>query len=104
MDHYVLPSPQGDVAVKINLDLVERLEKKGGSLFKIADQLVQKELPLSDILQLLLVAYASPDHERQSLADYILKQSPKPPAQILSEILLHILTPSQRMGAIQSGE
>jgi hypothetical protein len=104
MSDCILPTPDGGCSLPINLDLVEKLEKKAGSLFKLADQLVQRELTLSEILQVLEVVYGAAGILVPDVASFLLRQSTRPPAQILSEVLVHILTPAARMGAVETGE
>ena len=79
-------------------------KKKAGSLFKLADQLVQRELSLSEILQVLEVVYTVAGITMPDVTSFLLRQSVRPPAQVLSEVLVHILTPAVRMGAVETGE
>ena len=57
MNDIILAAPDGDLHLRLTLGLVEDLEKTGGSLFKTADMLLQKELPLGDIVRLVKSAY-----------------------------------------------
>jgi hypothetical protein len=106
MEKFTLLGPDAEYALCINLDLVEKLEKKGGSLFKIADQLVQKELSMSEILQLLCVAYKAAGCETvaSDLSDYLLLRSKRAPSSLLSDILVEILSPAAKLGAVKAGE
>ena len=98
MSEIILVTPEGALPLRLTLGLVEDLEKTGGSLFKTADMLLQKELPLGDIVRLVKAAYrhAGCKTEDTALDEFILQHSP---ALVLTEILTGLLTPMQEMGA-----
>lgn len=81
------------------------MEREFGSLFKMAENLVQKTMPLHEVINILQLVYreagcALPDAQ---LADYLLCRSAVPPLSLLSDVLLHILTPLQTAGAFDTG-
>ncbi len=98
----VLPSLEKDIGLPLTLHLVDAIEKQGGSLFKIADQLVAKEMPMGDIIRLLSGIYGftgnplPPDD-----VAHVLRTRGIAPAVLLSNILLAILTPLQYLGAVK---
>jgi hypothetical protein len=102
MGYVLLPAPSGELRLDLTLDLVEKLEDTGGSLFKTADMLVDKTLPLTDIVRLLRVAYAQAGFDG-NIAEFLLAAR-TPPALLLKDILLGILAPLHRMGAVADGE
>lgn len=103
MSSITLPGPLHTYHLRPTLQLVTDIETTGGNIFKIADQLVSQELGLNDILQLLTTAYKSCDKgiDAHSISDYLLNDCPIAPALLLSDILVAILSPLQKMGAIE---
>lgn len=97
----LLPGDEQDIELSLTLRLVDVIEKQGGSLFKIADQLVAKEMPLGDIIRLLTTIYlfAGSTVSADNVADILLKRRISP-AVLLSNILLAILTPLHHLGAV----
>lgn len=106
MTDITLPAPNGVYPFIPTLSLVEKMEKDTGSLFKLAEDLVQKTIPLHDVIHILQLVYrdAGCIVPADALGDYLLRQSPVPPLSLLSDILLQILTPLQAAGAFESAE
>lgn len=100
---FKLPGPEQDYPLHLNLDLVEELEEAGGSLLKIADDLVSRELKISAMLPLLRIAYgrAGCALAGDTLDRFLLCRSP---ASLLADLLMAILTPLQEAGAVTPGE
>ncbi|MEZ0226535.1 MAG: hypothetical protein ACAH83_18405 [Alphaproteobacteria bacterium] len=103
MNDFKLPGPDKHYPLRLNLDLVAALEDTGGSLLKIADRLVSRDLKLSEILPLLHIAYARAGcaMETGELAGFLLCRSP---ASLLADLLMAILTPLREAGAVTPGE
>ncbi|TAL39634.1 MAG: hypothetical protein EPN97_02095 [Alphaproteobacteria bacterium] len=101
--NFKLPGPEQDYPLHLNLDLVEALEEAGGSLLKIADDLVSRELKLSAMLPLLRIAYgrAGCTLTVEELDAFLLCRSP---ASLLADLLMAILTPLHAAGAVTPGE
>lgn len=106
MTDITLPAPNGVYPFIPTLSLVEKMEKQSGSLFKLAENLVQKTMPLHDMIALLQLVYreAGCILPADALADYLLRRAPVPPLSLLSDILLQILTPLQAAGAFEGAE
>jgi hypothetical protein len=100
---FKLPGREQDFPLHLNLDLVEALEDAGGSLLKIADDLVSRELKISGILPLLRIAYgkAGCALTAEELDSFLLCRSP---VSILADLLMAILTPLHDAGAVTPGE
>lgn len=106
MKEITLPAPSCVYPFIPTLALVEKMEKETGSLFTLAEKLVQKTIPLHDVIGILQLVYRDagcvlPD---DVLGDYLLRRAPVPPLSLLSDILLHILTPLQAAGAFEEAE
>ena len=103
MGNMTLPGPDRSYSLRLNLDLVEALEEKGGSILKVADRLVAQDLKLSEILPLLRLAYqkAGCEMPAEALGDFLLAHSP---AALMADLLMAILTPLQAAGAVPPGE
>lgn len=95
-----LPHPAGALPLPLTLQLVKDLEHTGGSLFKIADMLLAKELPLGDVIRLLQTAYRTAGCvlSAQELGAYLLKQNP---VMLLTDILVGLLTPLHELSAVR---
>lgn len=100
---FKLPGPEQDYPLHLNLDLVEALEEAGGSLLKIADDLVSRDLKLSAMLPLLRIAYGKAGCVLApvELDSFLLCRSP---ASLLADLLMAILTPLHAAGAVTPGE
>lgn len=98
-----LPVPDGTLAFLPTLQLVERLEAEYGSLLKLADDLVQKTLPLSKVLDTLVVVYgyAACTLDDETLRLFLWRGMKQSPVALLSDILIDILTPLHDMDAIE---
>ena len=97
-----LPVPDGSIAFTPTLQLVAALETQYGSLLKRADDLVQKNMPLSQVLDMLCTIYRDAGCEvpPETLSAYLWRGMGQSPVTLLSDILLAILTPLQRMDAL----
>ncbi|MBI1215687.1 MAG: hypothetical protein GC185_07705 [Alphaproteobacteria bacterium] len=95
-----LPGPDKPYALPLNLALVEALEEAGGGLMQLAERLLRKELPVSDMLRVLRAAYrfSGCTLEDGALETFILQNAPP---LLLAEILLCVLTPLQAAGAVK---
>lgn len=83
----------------INLILIEKIESVHGSLYQIAEELLEHRLPLTKIVSILKVIY---QHALCNVdEDDLLKQ---PCAEILLSFLTEVLGAVDRMGAITLGE
>jgi hypothetical protein len=108
MTSVTLPGMGGNHTLHPTLALVAELEEAGGSLFLIAEGLVQKTLGLADIIRLLGIVYQHAQAKTTAakmtadqLPDFLLTQSPIPPASILADVLMAILRPLYAMEAVQ---
>lgn len=108
MSGIFLPGMGGNHTLHPTLTLVTELEDAGGSLFLIAESLVQKTLGLADIIRLLGIVYQHAQTKTmttkmtaEQLPDFLLTQSPVPPASILADVLMAILRPLYAMEAVQ---
>ena len=100
----VLPgSDQSSYSLKITLSLISKMEKAYGSLYQIAESLLDKSLLLSTMIGILKMFYrhAGCKVPEAELDDFFLRQ---PCTELLTSVLLDILEPIDRMGAITSGE
>jgi|GEM_PF-1596676 len=99
-----LPVPEGTLAFAPTLQLVERLEAENGSLLKLADDLVQKSLPLSKVLDILCLVYshAGCGLESEALRLFLWRGMGQSPVALLSDILIDILTPLHDMDAVET--
>lgn len=97
-----LPLPDGHIAFMPTLQLVADLETQFGSLLKRADDLVQKNLPLSQVLEMLCTVYraAGCDMPDDRLRTYLWRGTGQSPVALLSDILLCLLAPLQKMDAL----
>lgn len=93
----ILPGPDKNYTPEINLKLVTALEGVHGSLYQVAETLLDKSLPLSEMVDILRVLYrhAGCEMEDAALGDYILRQ---PCTELLITALLDILGPVERSG------
>ena len=96
-------SDQASYQLKITLSLISEMEEAYGSLYKIAESLLDKSLPLSSMIGILkmLYRYAGCKIPEAELDDFFLRQ---PCTELLTSVLLDILEPIDRMGAITPGE
>lgn len=106
MSTIALPGPISPYRLRPTLSFVTRLEEKGGNIFKMAEQLLQGELGISEILRLLLVAYeaAGCDMTEDEAADYLLNACPVSPAHLLSDIFVAVLSPLYTVRAVEIAE
>lgn len=93
----------GDYTLKISLKLIAAIEKDHGSLYRMAENLLEQSLPFSTMAAILKIIYryAGCKMPEDELDDFILRQ---PCAELLGTILLEILEPVERLGAILPGE
>jgi hypothetical protein len=99
-----LPLPQGTAELRLTLSLVCALEKAHGSLFALAGRLLKKECTLGEIVGALAFLYtqAQPEMTRAAAEEFLLSAPPQPPAALLADILVGILTPLQAAGAVEA--
>lgn len=99
-----LPLPEGMLFFTPTLQLVERLEDRYGSLLKLADDLVQKTLPLSRVLNILCLVYAEAGCKLadETLRPFLWRDAGPSPVALLSDILIDILAPLHDMDAIDA--
>ena len=94
---------QASYPLKITLSLISEMEEAYGSLYQIAESLLDKSLPLSTMIGILKMLYhhAGCKIPEVELDDFFLRQ---PCTELLTSVLLDILEPIDRMGAITPGE
>jgi hypothetical protein len=87
-----LTGPDKFYALQPSLKLVAALENAHGSLYLLAEDLLEKSLPLSEMVEIVkaLYRYAGCDEE---LDDFLLQQ---PCTEILITFLLEVLGPVER--------
>lgn len=102
MPDILLPGPGGDYRLIPTLQLVADLENKGGSLFRVSERLLDRELGLSEVLGLLHVAYAAAGCHLSfnALGHFLMRECKRPPALILTDVLIDILTPLHAAEAV----
>lgn len=103
-DFHTLPLPDGtSLSLPLTLPLIETMEEAGGSLFRAADLLLQKELRLTEIIHLLAAAYRAGHSgvNDTALQDFLIRANP---ALLLGDLLLAILQPLREIGAETAGE
>lgn len=99
MSDILLPGLETSYPLPLTLQLVKDLETAGGSLFKVADMLLAHELPMSDTLKLLAVAYRHAGyHDDSSALESLLMRSA--PETLLTSVLLGLLAPLHDLGAV----
>jgi len=98
MTQLVLPGPEGPYATPLNLALVEALEQDA-NLLHVAEKLTAREMKLGDIVVLLMRIYrhAGCTLTGEDLSAFLLTQAP---ATLLADVLLTVLTPLAKAGAI----
>lgn len=100
----VLPGfDKSSYPLKITLSFISETEEAYGSLYKIAESLLDKSLPLSTMIGILKIIYrhAGCKVPEAELDPFFLRQ---PCTELLTSVLLDILEPIDRMGAITPGE
>lgn len=90
--HFSLPLPEGQLELPLTLALVDLMEQKAGSLYALAENLLQGKQPLGDILRLLEAVYrhAGCPLEEPALQAFLMTQQP---AGLLIRLLGAVLTP-----------
>ena len=89
----ILQGPDGTYPLKTSLKLVAEVEASYGSLYALAEDLLEKTLPLSEMVEIVKKLYvhagcdAPPD-------DFLLQQ---PCTEILITFLLEVLAPIERV-------
>lgn len=87
-----LQGPDKVYTLKPTLALIEALESEYGSLYQLAEDLLEKSLPLSEMVEVVRALYK---HAGCTVSgDFLLGQ---PCAEILISFLLGILGPIERM-------
>jgi hypothetical protein len=97
----ILHGPDKTHELAFTLKLVEALESAHGSLYEVAEGLLDKSLPLSEMVDILKTLYrhAGCETEDEALGDFLLSQ---PCTEILITMLLEILEPVERASALPS--
>ena len=97
------PGPDRGYTFKITLKLVEEVEQKHGSLYRIAEEVLNKNQPFSATVNLLKTIYrqAGFDGDDAVLEEFLFRQ---PCVEMLTSFLLEILRPAEKLGAISPGE
>ena len=98
-----LSGPDKPYSFKVSLKLISELEGGYGSLYQMAEDLLNQSFPLSSMAGVLKVLFrhAGCAVEENILDDFIIQQ---PCADILASVLLDILGPVERLGAVTTGE
>lgn len=101
-DNITLPGIGCSYTLPVTLALVAALEEKT-TVMKAAEQLVARQMKLSEMLEHLRGCYrlAGCETPPADLDAHLLTQSP---ALLLAEILCAVLAPASAMGAIKLGE
>jgi hypothetical protein len=99
----VLPGDGQSHPLKISLKLIADIEENQGSLYQMAESLLDKSLPLGALIGVLKILYrhAGCGMTEERLDDFLLRQ---PCTELLTSVLLDILGPIDRLGAVQPGE
>ncbi len=87
----VLQGTDKNYPLTISLPLITALEEAHGSLYQIAEGLLDKSLPLSAMIDMLKIIYR---HAGCEIADEFILQQPC--TEILITVLLDILEPVER--------
>jgi len=93
----VLPGlDQPSYPLRITLSLIAEMEGTYGSLYQLAESLLDKSLPLSTIIGVLKMIYrhAGCGISEDALDDFLLRQ---PCTELLTSVLLDILEPIERL-------
>jgi hypothetical protein len=98
-----LPGPDSVYELKITLPLIAAVEKEQGGLYLMAEKLLEGALPLSQTIGALKIIYRHADcKEAEEILDaYLLQQ---PCSDLLAEVLVEILEPMEKLGALPLGE
>jgi len=98
----ILPGTGQSYPLKISLQLIAEIEGGYGSLYQLAENLLDESLPFSTVAGILKTLYrhAGCKMTEEALDDFILRQ---PGAELLTAVLLEILEPIDRMGAVMPG-
>ena len=98
----MLPGPKRDYALNLNLRLVETMEQEG-SLMDLAENLTAGRVKQEDLFLRLKIVYQAAGCllPLEALRRFLAEDKPPP---ILAEVLLGILTPLLKMGAVLPGE
>lgn len=100
---FVLPGFDKVYPVKISLQLIEKIESAHGSLYQVAEDMLEQSLPMSKMVEFLKIIYrhAGCDIPEEALEEFLLKQ---PCPELLIALLLSILDPVDKMGGSTPGE
>ena len=96
----VLPGyDQPSYPLRITLSLIAEMEGTYGSIYQMAENLLDKSLPLSTIIGVLKMLYRHAECEisEDVLDDFLLQQ---PCTELLTSVLLDILEPIERLESI----
>lgn len=94
-----LPTSNQAYPLKISLQFISEIENAYGSIYRLAEGLVDRSLSLTVIVGILKLAYRHAGCEITE--EVILRQ---PCTELLTSILLDILGPVDRLGAVLPGE
>jgi hypothetical protein len=90
-----LQGPDKTYTLKTSLKLIAAVEADYGSLYALADDLLEKTLPLSEMVDIVKVLYRHAGCAK-SLDDFLLQQ---PCTEILITFLMEAIGPVERAGA-----
>jgi len=90
-----LQGPDKVYALKPSLELIAALESEHGSLYLLADELLDKTLPLSEMVEVVQTLYRHAGCDA-ALDEFLLQQ---PCTEILINFLLEVLGPIERAAA-----
>ena len=90
-----LTGPDKVYTLKPSLQLIATLEKAHGSLYELAEDMLEKTLPLSEMVEIVKALYRHAGCEAE-LDGFLLQQ---PCTEILITFLLEVLGPIERVAA-----
>lgn len=99
--HISLPLPDAQIlSLPLTLSLVTAIEERHGSLFALAEGVLQKSLMLSAMVDILHTAYrhGGCGMEDDTRAAFLLAARP---AALVADMLTRIIDPLQYLGAVE---
>lgn len=95
----VLPGLDQSYPLKISLQLITDLERVHGSIYGIAEKLLEETLTLSAMMGILKTLYrhAGCESTEEALEEIVLRETN---GELLATVLLDILAPIERLGAL----
>ena len=91
----ILNGPDKTYELKPSLQLVAALESVHGSLYQLAEELLDKTLPLSEMIDVMKMLYRHAGCAAE-LDDFLLRQ---PCTELLITFLLEVIGPVERIAA-----